>query len=344
MLAPGAWAFCTEQLTYALTETGAWDEAAELLQVGRRLGVRARGTVIMDATAGMIHAYRGELDETAACLALARDRYSDLEHTMPAAYPWTQCLAAELSLARGAPAAARAHLEPILDNPRFRAYGEFWRLVLVAARTEVEVPQRTAKRRPEDSQASRERLNRLLRLAHSIAADSFAGAAFVAQLDALNARLEETDTPEIWKKAIDAWAATGQTHDRAWALIGLAETHLRARDKDAARTALAQALEIGNALRARPLVEAAQETAGRGGILYAETSWTHPPSSHGLTRRELEVMRAVAQGHSNAQIAQELFISAKTASVHVSRILTKLGATNRTQAVAIARREGLINL
>jgi DNA-binding CsgD family transcriptional regulator len=344
LLAPGAWAFCTEQLTYALTETGAWDEAAELLHVGRRLGVRAQGTVFMDATAGMIYAFRGELDESAACLALARDRYSDLKHTMPGAHLWTQCLAAELSLARGEPAAARAHLEPILDNPQFRADGELWRLVLVAARTEVEVPQRSAKRRPEDSQASRERLDRLLRVADSIAADSLAGAAFLAQLDALNARLEESDTPAAWEKAIESWAATGQTHDRAWALIGLAESHLRARDKDAAGTALAEALEIGDTLRAQPLLEAVRETAGRGGILHAETSWTHPPSSYGLTPRELEVMRAVAQGYSNAQIAQGLFISAKTASVHVSRILTKLGATNRTQAVAIARKEGLINL
>ncbi|WP_211215909.1 ATP-binding protein [Catelliglobosispora koreensis] len=52
----------------------------------------------------------------------------------------------------------------------------------------------------------------------------------------------------------------------------------------------------------------------------------------GLTARELDVLRLVAEGKSNRQIAQELFISGNTAGVHVSRILTKLGASTRTEA------------
>jgi DNA-binding NarL/FixJ family response regulator len=62
---------------------------------------------------------------------------------------------------------------------------------------------------------------------------------------------------------------------------------------------------------------------------------------HGLTRRENEVLRLLATGASNREIAEALFISGKTASVHVSNILAKLGATNRTQAAAIARDLGL---
>ena len=61
----------------------------------------------------------------------------------------------------------------------------------------------------------------------------------------------------------------------------------------------------------------------------------------GLTPREREVLRLVADGCSNNQIAQQLFISRATASVHVSNILSKLGVTTRVQAAALAHRRGL---
>jgi DNA-binding CsgD family transcriptional regulator len=61
----------------------------------------------------------------------------------------------------------------------------------------------------------------------------------------------------------------------------------------------------------------------------------------GLTARELEVLRLVADGRSNGQIAESLFISRKTASVHVSNILAKLGVSTRVEAAALAHRRGL---
>lgn len=61
-----------------------------------------------------------------------------------------------------------------------------------------------------------------------------------------------------------------------------------------------------------------------------------------LTPREQEVLRLVAQGRSNRDIATELFISAKTASVHVSNILGKLGVSTRGEAAAAAHRLALI--
>ncbi|MFP4635507.1 MAG: helix-turn-helix domain-containing protein, partial [Nitriliruptoraceae bacterium] len=57
--------------------------------------------------------------------------------------------------------------------------------------------------------------------------------------------------------------------------------------------------------------------------------------------RQLDVLRLVAQGRTNQQIAEELFIAPKTASVHLSNILDKLGADNRLQAAAIARQHGI---
>ncbi|GHO44305.1 response regulator [Ktedonospora formicarum] len=63
-----------------------------------------------------------------------------------------------------------------------------------------------------------------------------------------------------------------------------------------------------------------------------------------LTERELEVLRLLAQGMPNKEIASQLVISERTAKFHVSSIMSKLGATNRTEAVALAAQRGLISL
>jgi DNA-binding CsgD family transcriptional regulator len=66
-----------------------------------------------------------------------------------------------------------------------------------------------------------------------------------------------------------------------------------------------------------------------------------PAASLGLTRREAEVLALVAAGRTNRQIGQQLFITEKTASIHVSRILAKLGVAGRGEAAAVAHRLGL---
>ena len=69
---------------------------------------------------------------------------------------------------------------------------------------------------------------------------------------------------------------------------------------------------------------------------------TCTPAVFGLTGRELEVLRLLAAGRTNAQIGAEMFISPKTAGVHVSNILRKLGVSGRVQAAALAERAGLL--
>ena len=67
-------------------------------------------------------------------------------------------------------------------------------------------------------------------------------------------------------------------------------------------------------------------------------------SDEGLTAREVEVLRAIAGGNRNRDIAEKLFISEETVKVHVKHVMEKLGASDRTEAVAIGVRRGIIQL
>ena len=67
-----------------------------------------------------------------------------------------------------------------------------------------------------------------------------------------------------------------------------------------------------------------------------------PQSTHGLSVRELEVLRLLVAGRSNAEIAETLFISRRTATTHISHIFAKLGVASRAEAIAVAHRHGLV--
>ena len=101
---------------------------------------------------------------------------------------------------------------------------------------------------------------------------------------------------------------------------------------------LDEALHISTELGMKPLLErvtALQEQLG---------SQPAPPPSYpdGLTQREVEVLRLVAAGKSNPEIAEELFISPRTVTTHVSNILNKINAANRVEAATYASRQGLV--
>ncbi|MBQ0994565.1 response regulator transcription factor, partial [Micromonospora sp. H61] len=121
------------------------------------------------------------------------------------------------------------------------------------------------------------------------------------------------------------------------ALLALAEATAAAGERDETAAVVTEATEIGRRLGATPLVEAAATLARRVGLRAGGGA-----GADLLTAREREVLRLVAEGYSNSRIAERLFISPKTASVHVSRIIAKLGVTNRVEAAALAHRLGLL--
>lgn len=142
-----------------------------------------------------------------------------------------------------------------------------------------------------------------------------------------------------WRVAVDAWRADGQPYPLGRALLALAESAAAAGERDEVSAAVTEAAEIARRLGATPLAETAATLARRVGLRGAGQGGA---GADLLTAREREVLRLVAEGHSNSRIAERLFISPKTASVHVSRIIAKLGVTNRVEAAALAHRLGLL--
>jgi DNA-binding CsgD family transcriptional regulator len=163
------------------------------------------------------------------------------------------------------------------------------------------------------------------------------GRAWLARAEAEWARIEGRDDPQAWESAVAAFGF-GHRYELARSRRHLAEVLVGRGDRVAAAEQARLARETAVALRARPLREAIDALARRARLDLGGG----PVASSVLTPREQEVMRLVAQGLTNRQIGRRLFISEKTASVHVSNVLAKLGAGGRTEAVAIVHRRGLL--
>ena len=168
--------------------------------------------------------------------------------------------------------------------------------------------------------------------------------------DAELARLAGHSNAELWKTAAESWERLAEPYPTAYVgwreaeallLAGLA----RGRAEALLRGAYATARSLG----ALPLCAEIEGLARRGRINLSMDSGTaasavesSPLAQLGLTAREQEVLTLVATGATNRQIAETLFISPKTATLHVSNILSKLGVTNRVEAATIAHRLGVI--
>jgi DNA-binding NarL/FixJ family response regulator len=103
---------------------------------------------------------------------------------------------------------------------------------------------------------------------------------------------------------------------------------------------LREADAIAAELRAAPLLARIDDLKQRGRL--ADDANGPIANDFDLTRRELDVLRVLARGHSNTQIAAELFISGNTVATHVARILTKLDVATRTEAAARAHETDLL--
>jgi DNA-binding CsgD family transcriptional regulator len=169
------------------------------------------------------------------------------------------------------------------------------------------------------------------------------GQAWQARLAAELSRLRGQNDPEAWRGVVAAFGGFGQVYEEARARYRLAEALLAADDRPGAAAELRAAHEVAVRLGARPLREAVEALARRG-RLDAELPGAARAvdASAVLTPREAEVLALMAQGRTNRQIGSTLYISEKTASVHVSNILAKLSASGRTEAVAIAAQRGLL--
>jgi DNA-binding CsgD family transcriptional regulator/tetratricopeptide (TPR) repeat protein len=163
-------------------------------------------------------------------------------------------------------------------------------------------------------------------------------------------RLEGRSDPDRWHSATVAWERLECPFDAAYARFRETEALLAGgASRQQAETVLRAAHQTTVALGAGPLRREIELLAQRGRLHLEEPMDTaasteaspSPAASLGLTRREAEVLALVAEGRTNRQIGQALFITPKTASVHVSRILAKLGVAGRGEAAAVAHRLGL---
>jgi DNA-binding CsgD family transcriptional regulator/tetratricopeptide (TPR) repeat protein len=175
-------------------------------------------------------------------------------------------------------------------------------------------------------------------------------ACYVVLAQAEWSRLEGRPDPQAWQQTAQGWERAELPYQATYARFRQAEALLgvrapRAQIQPVLRAAYQTAVRLG----AAPLRREIELLAGRGRLHLEEPARPAPASqapaspaaSFGLTRREAEVLALVAAGRTNRQIGAELFITEKTASVHVSRILAKLGVVGRGQAAAVAHRLGL---
>lgn len=163
-------------------------------------------------------------------------------------------------------------------------------------------------------------------------------------------RLAGSSDPDAWATATEAWERLGMPYAAAYARFRAAEALLAARaDRGRASVALAQAIEVATTLGATPLREEVEALARRARLIFGEPASAQAPDARadeaarvGLTARELEVLALVAAGRTNREIGERLFISEKTASVHISNILGKLGVSGRSEAAVVAHRLGIV--
>lgn len=160
--------------------------------------------------------------------------------------------------------------------------------------------------------------------------------AWFARASAELARLSGDDELAVteYRESVRLFDEAAFPYERACVEVLLSRALHAAGEREEAREVSTRALATARGLGANRLVAQLRSGQARGGDAVRSTA---------LTPRERDVLLLVAEGMTNGQLASRLFISTKTASVHVSNILAKLGASNRTEAVDLARQQGLLD-
>jgi DNA-binding CsgD family transcriptional regulator len=239
-------------------------------------------------------------------------------------------------------------LEQLVGTDASRLTGPLFVLAARACADAADLARAT--RNGDNLQAALQAAARVFDLHDSVKVDPFAEnparATTTADRHTWNAerhRLRGASDSTAWARAAGAWDALTRPHRAAYARWRQAEALLA---QSAGRTAAVEVLRTAarQATQHVPLSTAIHDLARRARIeltVTTEQPVEQPPTAttpFGLTDRELAVLRLLAEGKTNSEIGATLFISRKTASVHVSNILRKLGVTTRVQAAAVAER------
>jgi DNA-binding CsgD family transcriptional regulator/tetratricopeptide (TPR) repeat protein len=299
---------------------GDWSEAAR--QGGQALSDPGSGgsRAMAQWAIGYVDAARGRRREAEEHLqaALGYGRHAErLDLQLPA-----QWGLAEAALHGGDPARAAALADEALELARV---GNDWTFIAPFAVTGVRAHQ--AAGRPEAAARYLEQFLRLIGLGREIARPSILHATGLVQLAEGSIVLAR----ESLEAAVGAWEERGLRWQTMWAKLDLAAAQLRSRRFAEAVALIDDVRREAAALESPPLLERADQLSRQAhGHSTAVEPW------HPLTSREFEVARAIAEGKTNPELADELGISPKTASSHVEHILAKLGATRRAEIAAWA--------
>jgi DNA-binding CsgD family transcriptional regulator/tetratricopeptide (TPR) repeat protein len=344
-----------QQSADALTRLGRWDEAEALLS---RVANRGAGSCqyLFYLSNAVMHVRRGRFAEADQLLAIADDLTAGRNALQERG--WLYMLQAELHLEQGDARAASDDIERALtiaagtDAEDERV--EMYTLGLRALADEF-VAGRARGRRVDADKARRTARNFVEEAERFAAGYVERGWEQTARLEALVAmcraeetRLDPVDS-ELWLEAVRSWDEAGEPYPAAYCRWRAAEAILAVRGERRAAIEAAQAAwRTCQALGARPLQVQVERLAERARIPLAAAAEPPAPSHAqsvaadlGLTAREVEVLAQLARGRTDRQIADELFISKKTASVHVSNLLRKLDVSSRLDAAEIGQRADL---
>lgn len=315
-----------------LLALGQWDEAERLIDATLELDPPIRHVWHLLTLQVWLRLWQGNLDAAKAALAELRSRQAgripDAQYRVPMAR-----IDAEIALAKGDLDGAWQHVAGSLDDTSSPGY----LLPLCAVGAAVLGAMQRSRQAFPAADARRIR--------DVVAGIGDWGASYVWRAF-VDAELADNDAG-VWQVAIDAVdKAEGPAHLSAYARYRLGGALVAAGDRvgaaDAMRDAAAAADALGSGLIRREVFDLARRAGVR--LLNEVPASADPDDGKPrLTVREGEVLRLVAAGRSNREIGEELFISAKTASVHVSNILAKLEVSSRVEAAAVAHRDGLLN-